>query len=165
MTSPPLTCLSCHRAADTGSPRCRHHNNLTAHLMHGFPMPALNVENVPHLRARHDNERGSVLIIHQLSVGQRTPCQGINPQLYFEEWQTLTHRERRTLASLCASCPVLEQCREIAVAHQEDGFQGGMTPNQRASLRTLRGQLLANMIGSQNQHPDYQHGYFIRSGS
>jgi hypothetical protein len=133
--------------------------------MLGFPMPTLDIDTVPHAKARHQRAEGAVLVIQRLPHSQPTPCQRINPELYFEDFNLLDHSERRNLAHLCRTCPLLEQCREIAIAHQEHGFQGGMTPNQRASVRTLRGQLLTNMIGPSNQHPEYTHGHFIRSGT
>lgn len=165
MTVPQTTCLSCHRRTESTTPRCRHHNNLSTHLLHGFPMPALDIEDVPHAKARHQKPEGTVLVIHRLPVTSPTPCQRINPELFFEDYNHLDHSERRDLAHMCRTCPIIEHCREIAIAHQEHGFQGGMTPNQRASIRTLRGQLLTNLIGPLNQHPEYRHGHFIKSGT
>jgi len=35
----------------------------------------------------------------------------------------------------CKSCPVLEPCQEWAVYHESVGFQGGLTPQQRETVR------------------------------
>lgn len=159
------TCLSCHRKTEKGQHRCRHHLAITNHLMHGFPRLTLRIEHVPHVRARAEHSKGTLLVINKLPAEVTTPCQSIDPAFYFEEMANMHHGSRRALVSGCLSCPVLEQCREIAIAHQEYGFQGGMTPAQRASVRTLRGQALTNLTGPQQQHPDFAHGYYVRSGT
>jgi hypothetical protein len=43
------------------------------------------------------------------------------------------------LRRLCLSCPVLQECREWAIAHEEYGFWGGMSPIERESERSMRG--------------------------
>jgi len=163
MTSP--TCLSCHRQPEPGSHRCRHHNVITTHLMLGFPALTTDIEHIPHLRARWRNKMGYIVVIRNLHTEHATPCQSIHPELYFDGWKHLSRADQANLEQLCLSCPVLEHCREVAIAHQEHGFQGGMTPGQRASVRTLRGQLLNSFLNPSACHPEYRHGYWIRSGS
>jgi hypothetical protein len=35
----------------------------------------------------------------------------------------------------CERCPVLEQCRDWAIKHEQHGYQGGLTEQQRAQIR------------------------------
>lgn len=37
--------------------------------------------------------------------------------------------------AICAVCPVIADCAEDALKHEEWGFRGGMTPAEQASLR------------------------------
>lgn len=37
--------------------------------------------------------------------------------------------------SICAVCPVIAECAEDALKHEEWGFRGGLTPAEQASLR------------------------------
>ena len=159
------TCLSCHRKTEKNQPRCRHHITITNHLMQGFPRLTLQIENVPYVRARAEHSKGTLLVIEKLPAEVTVPCQSIDPAYYFEEVANNQHPSRRALVSGCLSCPVLEQCREIAIAHQEYGWQGGMTPAQRASVRTLRGQALTHLTGPFQQHPEFAHGHYIRRGT
>ena len=39
----------------------------------------------------------------------------------------------------CAKCPVLDQCRDYAIWHEEYGFWGGMSEGERASYREANG--------------------------
>jgi len=59
-------------------------------------------------------------------------CRGADNILFFPE-------DGRSFGSeaekLCADCPVLEPCQEWAVYHEAFGYQGGLTPNQRAKVR------------------------------
>lgn len=43
------------------------------------------------------------------------------------------------LRQMCMRCPVLQECREWAITHENYGFWGGMTATERASERVLRG--------------------------
>lgn len=41
----------------------------------------------------------------------------------------------RNARSICAVCPVIADCAEDALKHEEWGFRGGLTPAEQASLR------------------------------
>lgn len=43
------------------------------------------------------------------------------------------------LRKVCLGCPVLQECREWGILHEEYGFWGGLTATERASERVLRG--------------------------
>jgi hypothetical protein len=37
--------------------------------------------------------------------------------------------------NICASCPVLEECKAHGLAHEQYGVWGGLSPEQRRKLR------------------------------
>ena len=41
----------------------------------------------------------------------------------------------RNLKQLCATCPIIFRCLEVAVANNEHGFWGGMTEEERKRLK------------------------------
>lgn len=43
------------------------------------------------------------------------------------------------LRKVCLACPVVQECREWGILHEEYGFWGGLTATERASERVLRG--------------------------
>ena len=79
--------------------------------------------------------------------------QVINPETGIE----LTRTERTALffpekdkfiqplaRQVCASCPVLSECREWSIVNQQFGFSGGMGEGERAVMRSSRGIWLQN---------------------
>jgi len=97
-------------------------------------------------------------------IGQAA-CRGVDTNLFFptEENGRPTKRGFDPIAhATCSGCPVLEQCAEWAVHHAGAGFQGGLTPLQRAKVRErLRIILvepeLISIIG-RKPAPNIQHG-------
>lgn len=65
-------------------------------------------------------------------------CRDVDKALFFhpEGERGAARRQRDNAAkAICASCPVLEQCREHALAVREPyGVWGGLTENERAEI-------------------------------
>ena len=70
-------------------------------------------------------------------------CRGHDSAVYFhpdgERGHARENRERNA-KKVCATCPVLQQCREHALSvHEPYGIWGGMTETERAKyVRSLR---------------------------
>lgn len=60
----------------------------------------------------------------------RGDCRDSDPEAWFDNVKNYP-----MLREICASCPVLELCREYAVIHEEYGFWGGLTERQRRKIR------------------------------
>lgn len=64
-------------------------------------------------------------------------CLGMDTELFFHpEGERGGTRQRRVAAAkaICATCPVLKQCREYALANREPyGIWGGMSEEERAA--------------------------------
>lgn len=69
-------------------------------------------------------------------------CQDVNPDVFFaaDSERGLRRRAKELLAkSLCATCPVEQQCRAYAVAVGEEyGVWGGTTEYERGQSSTPR---------------------------
>jgi len=69
-------------------------------------------------------------------------CMGVDSSVFFSpEAERGAKRQRREEAAkaLCATCPVIEQCREHALRVQEPyGVWGGLTESERAKLLEQR---------------------------
>lgn len=68
-------------------------------------------------------------------------CTGVDSSVFFSpEAERGAKRERREEAAktLCRRCPVIERCREHALAVREPyGVWGGMTEGERAAIARL----------------------------
>ena len=65
-------------------------------------------------------------------------CRGVHTSLFFTDTGNVT--EARQAKSVCAGCPVLEECMEYAVADPElSGVWGGTTSRERREIRRERG--------------------------
>lgn len=59
-------------------------------------------------------------------------CAQVDPELFFPDQGSNSAAAKR----LCESCPVIEPCREEAIATPElDGVWGGLTKGERRKLR------------------------------
>lgn len=70
-------------------------------------------------------------------------CRGKDPEMFFhpdnERGPRRRNRENAAKA-ICASCPVIQQCREAALANQEPyGIWGGLSEDDRAVILSRRG--------------------------
>lgn len=70
------------------------------------------------------------------------PCSGLEDKYLHEEPRHQDRGEVVEMRELCASCPLLEQCRTWAVAHEGFGFWAGMTAKDRDAERKRRNQWL-----------------------
>jgi hypothetical protein len=65
-------------------------------------------------------------------------CRNMNPNLFFPEEEKGSSAKKiysEEVINACLNCPVLEPCQEWAVLHEGYGYQGGLTPQQRAKVR------------------------------
>lgn len=70
-------------------------------------------------------------------------CRGKDPEMFFhpdnERGPRRRNRENAAKA-ICASCPVIQQCREAALANQEPyGIWGGLSEDDRSVILSRRG--------------------------
>jgi len=63
------------------------------------------------------------------------PCAGYEDLYLHENPRYLKAEEVDTMRQQCASCPLLDQCRTWAIAHETFGFWGGMTQFERDDHR------------------------------
>lgn len=62
-------------------------------------------------------------------------CAGLDTNIFFP----VTEAEAAQAKSVCASCPVREECLEWAIStRQGDGVWGGLTEDERRRLRRRR---------------------------
>ena len=80
-----------------------------------------------------DTRPGTAIPMHQSKV--RGACRDLDTELFFHpEGERGSTRRRRAAGAkaICATCPVIEQCREYALRAQEPyGIWGGMTEEER----------------------------------
>jgi WhiB family redox-sensing transcriptional regulator len=76
--------------------------------------------------------------LREISWAGRGACRTSDPELFFP---TGTSAEEAVEAKqVCATCPVLAECRSYAIRHAEpDGIWGGLTPKERRNLRFPKG--------------------------
>lgn len=73
---------------------------------------------------------------------ERTPCES-NPDAWFPEWG-YTNMLTRQAVQLCATCPVLRECMEYGLKHEQHGIWGGLTPPERQRIMARRSGALAS---------------------
>lgn len=65
----------------------------------------------------------------------RGACNGLDPDLFFPS----VNENAPTAKRVCADCPVIRQCGEWAIAHNEQsGVWGGMSEKERKRIRRQR---------------------------
>lgn len=63
-------------------------------------------------------------------------CAQVGPEMFFLD----VGQSSKSAKEMCRSCPVLEQCREYAIVHDERfGIWGAMSERERKKERTARG--------------------------
>ncbi len=62
-------------------------------------------------------------------------CKGVLTDLFFMENAAESQLITPTLRRMCRDCPILSECREYSVVHENNGFWGGMTKDERQRLR------------------------------
>lgn len=64
------------------------------------------------------------------------PCAQVGFELFFADPAKNGILEHRALLQdTCRRCPILLQCRDWALRHEEYGFWAGTTPRERVALR------------------------------
>jgi WhiB family redox-sensing transcriptional regulator len=66
------------------------------------------------------------------------PCISTDPDAFHPEIGS-NATNWSTLRRICSGCPTLDPCRDWAIAFEDYGFWGGMTPDERRAARRLRG--------------------------
>lgn len=62
-------------------------------------------------------------------------CKGILTDFFYIENTAQAATLTPTLRKICQGCPILSECREYSVVHENHGFWGGLTKNERQTLR------------------------------
>ena len=74
-------------------------------------------------------------------------CMGADSSVFFSpEAERGMKRQRReeSAKAICATCPVIDRCREHALAvHEPYGVWGGLTESERAEILTRRQAVVA----------------------
>lgn len=100
------------------------------------------VEDIkPRPRAFTHTERGVAVLAALLPAHKRASCEG-DGRFLREAYGGNRHLEPRELRETCGTCPLFDACAEWGIAHEEYGFWGGMTPEERAVARLIRGQIV-----------------------
>ena len=66
------------------------------------------------------------------------PCRSTDPDAFFPI-DGLNPGLARTLRGICGECEMQAPCAEWAIRHEQHGFWGGMTPNERSEYRKRYG--------------------------
>jgi hypothetical protein len=67
------------------------------------------------------------------------PCAQVDPELFDIDEAPTLEMWKPYLRDLCSSCPVFTECRDHAIKHEEYGFWGGMSANERKMYRRRHG--------------------------
>lgn len=68
------------------------------------------------------------------------PCATIDPDLYFPVKGEPGGVSKKRLKSICEThCDMLVDCREYAIHYIDEGFWGGLSPEERRVIRRERG--------------------------
>ena len=78
---------------------------------------------------------------HSVAWMENAACVGRDPEL----WYSFDKDEEALALAVCMTCPVIEECREMAMAeegsrrtHGRFGILGGLRPNERLNLYRAR---------------------------
>lgn len=67
------------------------------------------------------------------------PCSEVDPELFFLDDGASSLKMLPFLRQLCHGCPIVDECAEHALKHEEFGFWGGMTVSERIKTRRRLG--------------------------
>lgn len=70
------------------------------------------------------------------------PCATTDPELFFTDPMRETRPIRETIRFICSTCSLLAECREWGVRHEEYGWWGGLSGEERRVVRRQRGLVL-----------------------
>jgi len=70
---------------------------------------------------------------------QKARCLGIHTDVFFPERDVIQFRQDKPLIRrICFSCPIWEQCLEVAFAAEDFGIWGGLTEKERNAVLAKR---------------------------
>ena len=72
-------------------------------------------------------------------------CKEIGVELFFPEDSGFSHEERY-VKKLCNECPIIKECLEWALHHENFGIWGGTTPMDRRVIRRARNIRVAEIL-------------------
>lgn len=76
-------------------------------------------------------------------------CADADPEVFFPDSHRLGRSDPYAKArEFCARCPVVAECMEDALRHEEWGMRGGLTPDELHSLRRKRQRARASTVGA-----------------
>jgi len=77
-----------------------------------------------------------ILTLERADWMKRGACRGAHINAFFPERGGAT----KEVKAICASCPVLTECREhvLDIPHHEKGIWGGLSERQRRAMRKQR---------------------------
>lgn len=90
-----------------------------------------------------------VVHIQQPTFTPDLPCAGAATEVFFPSdrdddgkrlmsWPQIREHYEYAATRYCGQCPIVEACREYAIAHEEYGLWGGLSPVQRKAERKAR---------------------------
>jgi WhiB family redox-sensing transcriptional regulator len=82
---------------------------------------------------------------------RQATCLTVDPELFFPNGTTGANaRQIRHAKQICVSCPVRTACLEFALESRQDyGIWGGLTEEERRSLRRSRQRRARRLAGAQ----------------
>ena len=75
---------------------------------------------------------------------RRPACIGTPTSLWFPGAARPSQHSRAK--AICATCPVLEECREHGLSHERFGIWGGLTAAERRKIRRVEGISLVEQV-------------------
>ncbi|WP_375481282.1 WhiB family transcriptional regulator [uncultured Jatrophihabitans sp.] len=70
---------------------------------------------------------------------ERAACAGVDPELFFPVGSGIrANRQAVAAKRICAGCPVIERCRDLALRRGFEGIWGGLDDDERRRLRARR---------------------------
>lgn len=79
-----------------------------------------------------------------LPLNGSEPCTQVDPEMFYEESGPQALLNTPILRRICADCPILNECAEHGIKHEEYGFWGGLTAKERKILRRKRGERIVS---------------------
>lgn len=77
-------------------------------------------------------------------------CATVDPELFFPDRDSSAEYNPALAKRICASCPVIAQCLEYALKHNEQhGIWGGASVVERRAMRRARGMTRERLCGTE----------------
>lgn len=75
---------------------------------------------------------------------KQASCAGLDTEFFFPNHDRFLAADLAMYRKVCASCPVLDMCKEWAVVHERYGVWGGLVPLERKAMREANGWALVD---------------------